>query len=132
MMTLITGVIGIAGVAAFLGLMLWWVPALPLIIIVGEVGLLLIYDFGRTLIYGESADPVLAGTARTGVPLLYGACNIAFGLLLVWLFNRGALATAGGEYVLLAGVILLGAGTFLYGLWNLISGRERSFGNRRN
>ena len=34
MTTLITGVIGIAMLAAFLGFMLWWVKALPLIIIV--------------------------------------------------------------------------------------------------
>ena len=34
MMTLITGIIGIAMLAAFLGIMVWWVKALPLIIIV--------------------------------------------------------------------------------------------------
>ena len=34
MMILITGLIGIARLAAFLGIMVWWVKALPLIIIV--------------------------------------------------------------------------------------------------
>ena len=33
-MTLITGIIGIAMLVAFLGIMVWWVKALPLIIIV--------------------------------------------------------------------------------------------------
>jgi hypothetical protein len=49
MMNFITGVIGIAGVVAFLGIMLWWVPALPLIIIVVAVMLLLLYDFALSL-----------------------------------------------------------------------------------
>ncbi len=39
---------------AFLGVMVWWVPAPPLIIIVGHVMLLLIYDFVQTLRYGEN------------------------------------------------------------------------------
>lgn len=52
-MTLITGIVGIAMLAAFLGIMLWWVPAWPLIIIVGGVMLLLLYDFVQTVRYGE-------------------------------------------------------------------------------
>jgi hypothetical protein len=52
--TLITGIIGIAGVMAFLGLMIIWVPAPPLIIIVVGVMLLLIWDFIQTLRYGEN------------------------------------------------------------------------------
>jgi len=44
-MTLVSGLIGIAMVGTFLGLMLAWVPAPPLIIIVVLVMLLLIYDF---------------------------------------------------------------------------------------
>jgi hypothetical protein len=48
-MTLITGIIGIAMVLGFLGIMLWWVKALPLIIIVVVVMALLIYDFVMTL-----------------------------------------------------------------------------------
>jgi hypothetical protein len=51
---LLTGIIGIAGVMAFLGFMLVWVPAPPLIIIVVGVMLLLIWDFIQTLRYGEN------------------------------------------------------------------------------
>ena len=39
--------------AAFLGFMLWWVKALPLIIIVAVTMALLIYDFVYTLRHGE-------------------------------------------------------------------------------
>ncbi len=48
-MTLITGLIGIAMLATFLGIMVWWVKALPLIIIVVGVLALLIYDFVQEL-----------------------------------------------------------------------------------
>ena len=48
-MTLITGIIGVAGLLAFLGIMLWWVKALPLIIIVGIVLVMLLYDFVQTV-----------------------------------------------------------------------------------
>jgi len=51
---LISGVIGIGALAAFLGFMLVWVPALPLIIIVVVVMALLLYDFVQTLRFGES------------------------------------------------------------------------------
>jgi hypothetical protein len=49
-MTLITGIIGIAMLAAFLGFLLVWVPAPPLIIIVVGVMALLLYDFVNELI----------------------------------------------------------------------------------
>ena len=42
MTNFITGIIGIAGVCAFLGILLWWIKALPLIIIVGLVVVLLL------------------------------------------------------------------------------------------
>ena len=51
---LITGIIGIAMMAVFMGIMLWWVKALPLIVIVLFVFALLIYDFVQTLRFGES------------------------------------------------------------------------------
>jgi hypothetical protein len=51
---LIAGVLGIAGIAAFLGFMLVWVPAPPLIIIVVLCLALLLYDFVQTLRFGES------------------------------------------------------------------------------
>ncbi|HEY6382863.1 MAG TPA: hypothetical protein VIY07_13790 [Pseudolabrys sp.] len=52
--TLITGIIGIAMVVAFLGFMLVWVKAVPLIIIVIVAVALLVYDFIQTLRAGES------------------------------------------------------------------------------
>ena len=54
MMGFVTGVIGIALVLVFLGLLVWWIKALPLTIIVVAVVALLLYDFVRTLRYGES------------------------------------------------------------------------------
>jgi hypothetical protein len=50
---LITGIIGISMLFAFVGIMVWWVKALPLIIIFVLVGSLLLYDFVRTVLYGE-------------------------------------------------------------------------------
>lgn len=49
MMTLITGLIGIALLATFLGFMVWWVKAVPLIIIVVGVFTLVIVDFVQEL-----------------------------------------------------------------------------------
>ncbi len=57
MMTFISGVLGISMLAAFLGTMVIWVPAPPLIIIVVSVMLLLIWDFIQTLRYGEKGPP---------------------------------------------------------------------------
>jgi hypothetical protein len=54
MMTVINGLIGIAMLGAFLGFMVWWVKAIPLIIIVVGVMALLVYDYVRTLRYGEN------------------------------------------------------------------------------
>jgi hypothetical protein len=48
-MTLISGLIGIAMLVTFLGIMAWWVKALPLIIIICGVLALLIYDFVQEL-----------------------------------------------------------------------------------
>lgn len=53
-MTLITGLIGIAMLVAFLGIMLWWLKELPLTIIVVVTVALLLYDFVRTLRHGEN------------------------------------------------------------------------------
>jgi len=53
-MTLIAGFIGILGFVAFLGFMLWWVKALPLIIIVAIVTVLLAYDYVQTVRFGEN------------------------------------------------------------------------------
>ncbi|MGH7313564.1 MAG: hypothetical protein ACREJV_10350 [Candidatus Rokuibacteriota bacterium] len=54
MMTLVTGIIGIAMLVAFLGLLVWWIKALPFTIIVVAVVGLLLYDFVQTLRYGDS------------------------------------------------------------------------------
>jgi len=53
MTNLVTGIIGIAAVCAFLGILLWWIKALPLIIIVALVVALLIYDFVQSLRAGN-------------------------------------------------------------------------------
>ena len=50
---LITGIIGISMLVAFVGIMVWWVKAVPLIVIFVVCGALLIYDFVRTVLYGE-------------------------------------------------------------------------------
>ena len=52
MRDIIPGIIGIAMVMTFLGNMVWWVQALPLIIIVVGVMLLLLYDWVQTVRYG--------------------------------------------------------------------------------
>jgi hypothetical protein len=49
MTNLVTGVIGIAGVLTFLGILLWWIKAVPLIIICVIVMALLIWDFYKSL-----------------------------------------------------------------------------------
>ena len=54
MTNFVTGVIGIAMLVIFLGFMVWWVKALPLIIIIVGVLLLLLYDFVRTLRFGAN------------------------------------------------------------------------------
>ena len=56
MANFITGVIGIAGVLAFLGVLLWWIKAVPLIIICVVVMALLIWDFCKSLRAGESGE----------------------------------------------------------------------------
>jgi hypothetical protein len=53
MTNFITGIIGIAGIIAFLGILLWWIKAPPLIIICTVVMLLLIWDFVQSLRAGN-------------------------------------------------------------------------------
>lgn len=52
-MTLLAGLIGIITMVLFLGFLVWWIKALPFTIIVAVVVLLLLYDFVRTLRYGD-------------------------------------------------------------------------------
>ncbi|MCZ7658686.1 MAG: hypothetical protein M5U07_12925 [Xanthobacteraceae bacterium] len=50
---MITAIIGVGLLVVFLGIMLIWVPAPPLIIIVVLVLVLLLWDFVQTLRHGE-------------------------------------------------------------------------------
>ncbi|HEX9822300.1 MAG TPA: hypothetical protein VGD07_22090 [Methylomirabilota bacterium] len=52
-MTLITGLVGITALILFLGFLVWWIRELPFTIIVVGVVALLLYDFVRTLRYGD-------------------------------------------------------------------------------
>jgi hypothetical protein len=52
-MTLVTGLVGIAMLLGFLGLLVWWLKELPFTIIVVVVVLLLLYDFVQTLRSGD-------------------------------------------------------------------------------
>ena len=54
MTNLVTGIIGIAGFCAFLGIMLWWVKEIPLIIIIALTVALLIQDFVQSLRDGNN------------------------------------------------------------------------------
>jgi len=56
MMTFVTGIVGIAMLVAFLGFLVWWIKDLPFTIIVVVVVLLVLYDFVRTLRYGDSGS----------------------------------------------------------------------------
>jgi hypothetical protein len=53
---LIAGIVGIGMLSAFLGIMLVWVPAPPLIIIVAVVMSLLLVDFVRSLRNGNGSS----------------------------------------------------------------------------
>jgi hypothetical protein len=55
MTNLVTGVIGIAALLVFLGILGWWIKEAPLIIIFVGVGVLLIYDFVQTLRFGSNS-----------------------------------------------------------------------------
>jgi hypothetical protein len=57
MRDLVPGILGIAMVVTFLGIMVWWVKAVPLILIVIGVMALLIYDWVMTVRYGVSGRP---------------------------------------------------------------------------
>jgi hypothetical protein len=53
-MTLVTGLVGIVMMVVFLGFLVWWLRELSFtLIVVGVIGLVL-YDFVRTLRYGEN------------------------------------------------------------------------------
>ena len=52
----VAGIIGIATVFVFMGVILWWVPALPLILISVAVAAMLLFDFIRAVRYGENGQ----------------------------------------------------------------------------
>ena len=54
MMILVTGLVGVALLLVFLGIMVWWIKSLPFTIIVVVVVLLMLYDLVRTLRYGDN------------------------------------------------------------------------------
>ena len=54
MMTLITGIISIAMVFTFLGIMVWWIKEVSFTIIVVAVMTMVVYDFVQTLRHGDS------------------------------------------------------------------------------
>ena len=56
MTNLITGIIGLAMVMIFLGFMVWWVKALPLIIIIVVVMIMAVVDFVQSLRLGENSE----------------------------------------------------------------------------
>jgi hypothetical protein len=72
MMTLITGLVGIAILLGYLGILLWWIRALPLVIIVVAVVLMLLQDFVQTIRSGDSGagrgGPVRARAALPRPP----------------------------------------------------------------
>lgn len=53
-MILVTGLVGIAMLLAFLGFLVWWIKALPFTIIVVAVVLMAVYDFVQAVRYGDS------------------------------------------------------------------------------
>ena len=53
-MNVITGIIGIVLLVVFLGILVWWIKALPLTVIVVGVILLMVYDFVQTVRHGEN------------------------------------------------------------------------------
>jgi hypothetical protein len=54
MMGLVTGIIGMGMLLVFLGVLVWWIKALPFTIIVIAVVALALRDFVVTLRYGDS------------------------------------------------------------------------------
>jgi hypothetical protein len=56
MANFITGILGMAAVSFFMGIMVWWVPAPPLIIICLIVGALMAKDFVDSLKASNGAN----------------------------------------------------------------------------
>ena len=54
MTDMITAILAHAALLVFLGILLWWIKALPLIIIVGATLVLVVYDFVHELLAHRS------------------------------------------------------------------------------
>lgn len=54
MRDLIAGLIAIALLLSFLGVLIWWIKALPLTLIIAFVVALMLYDFVQTVRFGEN------------------------------------------------------------------------------
>jgi hypothetical protein len=50
----VTGVIGIAMLLVFLGILGWWIKEAPLIIVFVVASVLVVYDFVQTLRFGSN------------------------------------------------------------------------------
>jgi hypothetical protein len=54
-MTVVFGLIGLAMLLGYLGFLLWWIKAVPLIVICAIVVALVVYDFVQTVREGSDA-----------------------------------------------------------------------------
>ena len=88
MTNFITGLIGIAGVCTFLGIMLWWIKAVPLIIICVLVMALLIYDFYQSLRANGNGAGWVATAGEFYCPWLASFCWQALLILARFCFRQ--------------------------------------------
>ncbi|MDH3443127.1 MAG: hypothetical protein OEN50_04320 [Deltaproteobacteria bacterium] len=56
MMNLVTGLVGIAMLLAFLGTLVWWIKELPFTLIVVAVVLMAVYDFVQSVLSGNGSS----------------------------------------------------------------------------
>ncbi len=52
-MMLVTGIVGMVTMVVFLGFLVWWIKELPFTIISAVVVALMVWDFVRTLRWGD-------------------------------------------------------------------------------
>jgi hypothetical protein len=52
-MTIVTGIVGMVTMVVFLGFLVWWIKELPFTIISVVVVALMVWDFVRTLRWGD-------------------------------------------------------------------------------
>ncbi len=57
MRDIVTGVVGIVLLVAFLGVLVWWIKSVPLTVIVVCSLLVMLYDFVKTMRHGEDGAP---------------------------------------------------------------------------